>query len=77
VSARGWAGALAEHAAGNVARGVFLVAEDDVGVPIGLVSGMAAEDEPLGSTAEIGALSLNGVTDTRQDASLKSLGQSR
>jgi ribosomal protein S18 acetylase RimI-like enzyme len=56
VSARGWAGALAEHAAGNVARGVFLLAEDDVGVPVGLVSGMAAEHEPLGSTAEIGAL---------------------
>src|SRR4029453_13815005 len=53
VSARGWAGALAEHAAGNVARGVFLLAEDDVGVPVGLVSGMAAEHEPLGSTAEI------------------------
>jgi ribosomal protein S18 acetylase RimI-like enzyme len=56
VSARGWARALAEQASADVAPGVFLVAEDDAGVLIGLVSGGAVEDEPLCTTAEIGAL---------------------
>jgi ribosomal protein S18 acetylase RimI-like enzyme len=56
VSARGWAGALTDQAEGNLARDVFLIAEDDVGVLVGLVSGRATEDEPLGSVAEIGAL---------------------
>jgi ribosomal protein S18 acetylase RimI-like enzyme len=56
VSARGWAGALTGHAQGNTARDVFLVAEDDAGVLIGLVSGTAADDDPSGSTAEIGSL---------------------
>ncbi len=56
VSARGWARALTAHAEGNAARDVVLVAEDDVGVLSALVSGTAADDDPSGSTAEIGAL---------------------
>jgi ribosomal protein S18 acetylase RimI-like enzyme len=56
VSARGWARTLAEQAGSDPARAVYLVAEDDAGVLIGLVSGTVVEDEPPGSTAEIGAL---------------------
>jgi ribosomal protein S18 acetylase RimI-like enzyme len=56
VSARGWARALTEQAVGIALREVFLVAEDDEGVLIGLASGAAAADEPSGSTAEIGSL---------------------
>ena len=55
VSARGWASALTEQADGNTARDVFLVAEDDAGVLIGLVSGKPGDDQS-GSVAEIGAL---------------------
>ena len=56
VSARGWARALTAHAEGNAARDVVLVAEDGAGVLNALVSGTAADDDPSGSTAEIGAL---------------------
>ena len=56
VSARGWARALAEQRECSTPRDVFLVAEDDTGALVGLVSGSAAEDEPSGATAEIGAL---------------------
>lgn len=56
VSARGWARALTAQAEGNAARDVVLVAEDEAGVLSALVSGTAADDDPSGSTAEIGAL---------------------
>jgi len=56
VSARGWARALAEQADGNLVRDVFLVAQDDAGGLVGLVSGSAAEDEPMSTIAEIGSL---------------------
>jgi ribosomal protein S18 acetylase RimI-like enzyme len=56
VSARGWARALTEQAVTSNPREVFLVAEDDDGVLVGLVSGAAAADEPSGSIAEIGSL---------------------
>jgi GNAT superfamily N-acetyltransferase len=56
VSARGWARALTDHAEGNAARDVVLVAEDEAGVLSALVSGTAADDDPSGSIAEIGAL---------------------
>lgn len=56
VSARGWAGAIAEQGCGEPTRGVVLVAEDNAGVLCALVSGAAASDDPSGSTAEIGAL---------------------
>lgn len=56
VSARGWAGAIAEQGCGEPTRGVVLVAEDNAGVLCALVSGAAASDDPSRSTAEIGAL---------------------
>lgn len=56
VSARGWARALTEQAVGMAPRDIFLVAEDDDGLLVGLVSGTAAADEPSGSIAEIGSL---------------------
>jgi GNAT superfamily N-acetyltransferase len=56
VSARGWARALTERADGNANRDVLLVAEDDDGALIALVSGTAADEGASGSTAEIGAL---------------------
>jgi len=56
VSARGWARALAEEAEGNDARDVLLVAEDEAGGLIALVSGTAADDDSSGTVAEIGAL---------------------
>ncbi len=56
VSARAWARLLAERAAGDHARVVLLVAEDEAGVPIALVLGTEAEDDPSGSTAQIDAL---------------------
>ena len=56
VSARAWARALAERAEGQADREVFLVAEDEGGAVLGLVSGGALEDDPCGTVAEIGAL---------------------
>jgi ribosomal protein S18 acetylase RimI-like enzyme len=56
VSARGWARTLAEQAGADPARSVHLVAEDDAGVLIGLVSGTVVADEPSGTTGEVGAL---------------------
>ena len=56
VSARGWARAIKERAEGKAARDVLLVAEDDAGALSALVSGSAADDDPSGSIAEIGAL---------------------
>jgi len=56
VSGQGWARALTEQADGSDARDVLLVAEDEAGVLSALVSGRAAEDDPSGSIAEIGAL---------------------
>ena len=56
VSARGWARAIAEQAGGNSSRDVLLVAEDDAGVVIALVSATAVDDDPTGSIADIGAL---------------------
>jgi ribosomal protein S18 acetylase RimI-like enzyme len=56
VSARGWSRAIAGVVDGIDARDVLLVAEDDLGVLTGLVSGAPADDNPLVSTAEIGAL---------------------
>jgi len=57
VSASGWAAALPEQADGHAGRDVFLVAEDDAGVLIGLVSGTTGDvDDQSGSIAEIGAL---------------------
>jgi ribosomal protein S18 acetylase RimI-like enzyme len=56
VSARGWARSFTEQAEDNAARDVLLVAEDDAGVLTGLVLGTPADDDPSGSTAEIGAL---------------------
>jgi ribosomal protein S18 acetylase RimI-like enzyme len=56
VSARGWARAITEQGGGNAVRDVLLVAEDDAGVLCALVSGTAADDDPSGSIAEIGAL---------------------
>jgi ribosomal protein S18 acetylase RimI-like enzyme len=56
VSARGWAGAITEQGGGNATRDVVLVAEDDASVLCALVSGTAADDDPSGSIAEIGAL---------------------
>ena len=56
VSARAWARSLADEAEGEAARDVVLVAEDDAGAVSALVSGTAADDDPSGSIAEIGAL---------------------
>jgi ribosomal protein S18 acetylase RimI-like enzyme len=56
VSARGWARAIAERGGGNATRDVVLVAEDDAGTLCALVSGTAADDDPSGPVAEIGAL---------------------
>src|SRR5262249_21890096 len=55
-SARGWAGAIADLVDGTDARDVLLVAEQNVGVLSGLVSGTPADGDPSGPTAEIGAL---------------------
>ena len=81
VSAHGWARALTEQADEDVARSVFLVAEDDDGVLIGLVSGTTAEDDPSGSTAEVGALYVlpdsrgHGVGASLLRAAAKALGE--
>jgi GNAT superfamily N-acetyltransferase len=56
VSARGWARTLSDEAGRDLATAVYLVAEDDAGDLIGLVSGAPAEDGPRGSIAEVGAL---------------------
>ena len=56
VSARGWARAITEQGGGHAVRDVLLVAEDDACVLCALVSGTAADDDPSGSIAEIGAL---------------------
>lgn len=56
VSARGWARLLTEQAAGDPARVVLLVAEDDTGDPVALVLGTEAEYDTSGSTAQIDAL---------------------
>ncbi len=56
VSARAWARTFTDRAEGRAARDILLVAEDDAGAVSGLVSGSAADDDPSGSVAEIGAL---------------------
>jgi GNAT superfamily N-acetyltransferase len=56
VSARAWARALTEGGEGNDERDVFLVAEDETGALVGLVSGGPADGQPSRSIAEIGAL---------------------
>jgi ribosomal protein S18 acetylase RimI-like enzyme len=56
VSARGWARWFTERAEGNGSRDVLLVAEDDAGVLLALVSGTATADDASGSTAEVGSL---------------------
>ena len=56
VSARAWARTFAERTDGDGPVDVMLVAEDDAGVLIALVSGTAADEDPSGSIAEIGAL---------------------
>ncbi len=56
VSARAWARTFTDRAEGRAARDVLLVAEDDAGAVSALVSGSAADDDPSGSVAEIGAL---------------------
>src|SRR5205823_3130519 len=56
VSARAWSRTLAERSEGHDPHDVLLVAEDDAGRLIGVVSGGPADDEPSGVIAEIGAL---------------------
>lgn len=56
VSARGWARTITDHAEGNAARDVLLVAEDDTGALTALVLGTEADDDQSGSLAEIEAL---------------------
>lgn len=56
ASAAAWAHTLAEIAEGSADRDVVLVAEDDDGGLLGLVSGGQAEGDPSGTIAEVGAL---------------------
>jgi GNAT superfamily N-acetyltransferase len=56
VSARAWVRLLTDRAAGDHARAVLLVAEDDPGEPVALVLGTEAEYDASGSTAQIDAL---------------------
>ncbi len=56
VSAQAWARALAELADGRAERNVILIAEDDYGGVLGLVSGGAADGDLSYTLAEIGAL---------------------
>ena len=61
VSAQAWGRALAELADGRAQRDVLLVAEDDGGRLLGIVSGGAAEEELSTGAAEIGALYVSPV----------------
>ena len=56
VSAGGWARALAEIDDGSAERDVLLVAHEDGGALVGLVSGGVREGDLTGTVAEVGAL---------------------
>jgi GNAT superfamily N-acetyltransferase len=56
VSAQGWARAFADRADHRASRDVLLVAVDDAGGVIALVSGTPADGDALSSIAEINAL---------------------